>query len=210
MNPNLRIFFKRSVYAVVFALIIIALYYGITNATTIDLSVIGGYVANGFLGLMMASMIVLIVGVVSRSVWTGIMNRADHVVLCCPDKNHNGVHIVASHYNPGGESTEGFSSFFHYYLDLQGKLYLSKKVDGEGTNIARSIDHLSVQTRLSLEPDKGKKIEIGSNTYDGKATDIVMQLTNGTLHFRGYDGLIDYGFKVTYATSGQRKWVMRI
>jgi hypothetical protein len=210
MNPHLQIFLKRSVYVIVFAGIIAALFYGITNFTTIDLSAIGEYVMYGFFGLMMAAMFVLIIGVTFRSLWTGIMNRVDRIVLCCPDEKHDGVHIVASHYNPGGESTEGFNSYFHYYLDHKGKLYLSKKVEDEGSEIAKSIQHLSAQTRLHLKPDMRKSVRIGSNTDDNNATVVTMQLSKGELHFRGYDGLIDYGFRVAYTVAGETKWRITI
>src|SRR5687768_14401789 len=110
MNPNLQIFFKRSIYVILFATIVAALFYSITNLTTIDFSTIGSYLMYGLMGILMTGMFVFIVGLLFRSVWTGIMNRVDRIVLCCPDKNQNGVHIVASHYNPGGES-ESFSSF---------------------------------------------------------------------------------------------------
>ena len=211
MNPNLQIFLKRSMYVLVFAAIAAALYYSIVTFTAIDLSAIGSYIMYGFFGLMMVGMFVLIIGVTFRSVWTGIMNRVDRIVLCCPDKKHDGVHIVASHYNPGGESTEGFNSYFHYYLDRKGKLYLSKKVEKEGAEISRSVQHLSEQTRLQLEPDIPQAVKVGSYSEgDNKVTDVTMRLGNGELHFRGYEGLIDYGFKVAYKADRQTKWVVRI
>jgi hypothetical protein len=210
MNPNLKIFFKRSVYALVIVALIAAVFYGIMNFTDIDLSSIGEYAMYGFMGLVMTGMFVLIIGIVLRTVWTGIMNRVDTIVRCCADKNNDGVHIVASHYNPGGESTEGFSSYFHYYIDKKGKLYLSKKVDKDGDDIERSILHLSEQTRLRLEPDLERSKHIGSYSNDDKGTDVKMRINNGELHFRGYEGLIDYGFKVAYHEHGQMKWRVTI
>jgi hypothetical protein len=111
----------------VFAAIAAATYYGITSFVDFDFSTITEYILYGLMGLMMTTMGVFITGLILRVVWTGIMNRVDTIVMCCPDKKYKGVHIVASHYNPGGESTEGFSSYFHYYLNETGKLYLSKK-----------------------------------------------------------------------------------
>jgi hypothetical protein len=211
MNPNLRIFFKRSLYFIGFAALVAALFYGIKNFTPVDLSDIGGYIANGFVGLMVIGMTVLITGIVFRSVWTGIMNRVDTIVLCCPDKKYDGVHIVASHYNPGGESTEGFSNYFHYYLDQNGKLYLSKRVENDGREIRKSIQHLSEQTRLQLEPDPARATDVGSYTHDeNKATKVTMPLRQGELHFRGYEGWVDYGFKVTYMVGSQTKWRVTI
>jgi hypothetical protein len=210
MNPNLKNFFKRSFYVLVIAALISALFYGTTNFTDIDLSSIGEYAMYGFMGLVMTGMFVLIMGVVLRTVWTGIMNRVDTIVKCCGDKNNDGVHIVASHYNPGGESTEGFSSYFHYYIDKKGKLYLSKKVDNDGDDIERSILHLSEQTGLQLKPDLERGMRIGSYSDNDKGADVTMRINKGELHFRGYEGLIDYGFKVTYAMGGQTKWRVTI
>jgi hypothetical protein len=210
MNPNLRIFFKRCIYALVIVALIAAAFYGTMNFTEIDLSVIGEYVTYGFMGLMMTGMFVLIIGVVLRTVWTGIMNRVDTIVMCCGDKNNDGVHIIASHYNPGGESTDGFSTYFHYYIDNKGKLFLSKKVDKDGDDIERSIPHLSEQTGLRLEPDLERGQRIGSYSDDDKRTDVKMRINKGELHFRGYEGLIDYGFKVAYHEHNQIKWCVRI
>lgn len=138
------------------------------------------------------------------------MNRVDKIVLCCPDKTHGGVHMVAGHYNPGGESTEGFNSYFHYYLDPKGKLYLSKKVDDEGNDITRSLKHLSEQTRLPLEPDKQNTVKVGSNTEDDKPTQVMIPLNGGELHFRGYNVWIDYGFKVSFTLHGKIQWKVTI
>jgi hypothetical protein len=211
MNPNLRIFFKRSVYFLVFAAIAAATYYGITSFVDFDFSTITEYILYGLMGLMMTTMGVFITGLILRVVWTGIMNRVDTIVMCCPDKKYKGVHIVASHYNPGGESTEGFSSYFHYYLNENGKLYLSKKVDKDGNEIERSIDHLSAQTRLELEPDRERATRIGSySDGDNKVNEVTVKIKKGELHFRGYEGLIDYGFKVSYNVGGETKWRVRI
>jgi hypothetical protein len=211
MNPNLRIFFKRTIYVLVFAALIAAGFYGLMNSTDINFSVVGEYIMTGFLGIMMAAMFVLILGVVLRTVWTGIMNRVDTIIKCCPDKQQDGVHIIASHYNPGGESTEGFSTYFHYYLDQKGKLYLSKKVEDEGNKIEKSILHLSEQTRLQLAPDLQRAVRVGSYSDDeNKVGQVTMPISKGELSFRGYEGLIDYGFKVSYKAGGQTKWRITI
>jgi hypothetical protein len=211
MNPNLRIFFKRSVYVIVFGALIAAGFYGVMNFTDIDFSVVGEYIMYGMMGLMMTVMGVLIIGLVLRVVWTGVMNRVDSIVKCCPDKNNDGVHIIASHYNPGGESTEGFSSYFHYYLSEKGKLFLSKKVYAEGNDIKASLEHLSKQTGLELEPDLERGNGIGSySNGENTPTVVTMRVRKGELHFLGYEGLIDYGFKVTYKVKDQVKWKVRI
>lgn len=202
-------FFKRGIYVLVFAALIGAIYYSIVNFAEIDMSTIGSYLANGFVGLMMVLMVVVIGGFLLRSVWTGIMNRVDRVVLCCPDKNHDGIHIVAGHYNAGGES-ESFYNYFHYYLDGNGKLYLSKKVENEGREIVKSVVHLSEQTRLQLEPDRRKAVEVGSYKEDDKPTSVTVPFRKGELHFLGYEGLIDYGFKVVRRVNGRAKWRVRI
>lgn len=211
MNPNLRIFFKRSVYVIAFGALIAAGFYGVMNFTEIDLSVVGEYIMYGMMGLMMTAMGVLIIGLVLRVAWTGIMNRVDSIKKCCPDKNNDGVHIIASHYNPGGESTEGFSSYFHYYLSEKGKLFLSKKVDDDGRDIKRSLQHLSEQTRLQLEPDMDRGVDIGSySNGDSVPAEARVRIRKGELHFLGYEGLIDYGFKVTYNVKQQTKWRVKI
>jgi hypothetical protein len=211
MNPNLRIFFKRSAYFLVFTAIAVAAYYGITSFVDFNFSTITEYLMYGLMGLMMTLMGALILGLILRVVWTGIMNRVDTIEMCCPDKKQKGVHIVASHYNPGGESTDGFSSYFHYYLDEKGKLYLSKKVDKDGDEIERSLHHLSAQTRLELEPDHERATRIGSySDGDNKVNEATIRIKKGELHFRGYEGWIDYGFKVSYKVGDQIKWRVKI
>ena len=160
---------------------------------------------------MIAIISILFIGLVVRVVWTGIMNRTDTIVKCCPDKNQDGIHIVGSHYNPGGESTEGFSSYFHYYIDQKGKLYLSKKVEEDGNELTKSTLHLSEQTHLQLEPDLKSSVRIGSYSEDDKnGKDVTIKINNGELRFRGYEGLIDYGFKVSFHIRNRKKWALKI
>jgi hypothetical protein len=208
MNPNLRLFLKGSVYFLGFAGLIGILVYTIPGAI---LATIGSYAMYGFMGLVMLLMGGLILGVVLRTVWTGIMNRTDSIVKCCADKRQDGIHLVCSHYNPGGESTEGFSSYFHYYIDRKGTLYLSKKVEKEGNDLAKSLQHLSDQTRLQFDPDLKQSKRIGSYT-DGESnpTETTVQIRNGELYFKGYEGLIDYGFKVRFLVEGKTLWRVRI
>lgn len=211
MNPNLQIFFKRTFYVISVASVLALLYYFITRFVQINYSAIGEYLMQGLLGLMMVLMVGLVGGLLIRSIWGGIMNRADTIVLCCPDMQYDGVHIVASHYNPGGESGEGFSNHFHYYLNENGKLFLSKKVKDDGSDITKSIAHLSEQTRMQLNPAKEHGVSIGSNTNgDNKPVDVVVRLRKGELRFRGYEAWIDYGFKISYNVNGQEKWRVRI
>ena len=210
MNPNLRIFFKRTAYVLAFAAVIAAVFYGVTNFTSIDLAAIGSYLMYGFFGIVIAGMFVLVIGMFLRELWTGIMNRADRIVMCCPDKNYNGIHVVASHYSSGGESGEGFSSYFHYYVDDTGRLYLSKKVDDNGNEIHKSVQHLSEQTRLQLEPDLQQSIRVGSNTDEDNPTIASVPIKKGVMLFHGYDGIMDYGFKLTYKEHDRKKWTVRI
>lgn len=137
MNPNLQVFFKRTIYFVVFAGLLVAMFYSITELTSIDFASIGSYIAYGFLGIMVAGVFVLIIGFTMKSVWTGIMNRADSIDLFCPDQNHRGIHLIVRHYQHGGES-EGYDSYLHYYIDNQGK-FLSKKIGDEGQKINESL-----------------------------------------------------------------------
>lgn len=213
MNPNLKIFFKRSVYVLVFATLITGLIYIIIilNFLDIDSTNVGSYLMHGLGGLMIAVMGVLFIGLILRVVWTGIMNRADSIVMCCPDNIQEGIHLVCSHYSPGGESTEGFSSYFHYYIDQKGKLYLSKKVEDDGKGLSKSILHLSEQTRLQLDPDLKSSVRIGS--YDDEETkgkDVTIKINKGELIIQGYEGLIDYGFKVRFRIREQTTWSVKI
>lgn len=211
MNPNLRIFFKRSAYVLVCAIGMAVVFYAIRSMADFDMSALVGYLMEGFAWLMVAVISVLFVGFIFRVVWTGIMNRTDTIVMCCPDKTQDGVHIVGSHYHPGGESTDGFSSYFHYYLDLNGKLYLSKRVENDGHELSKSILHLAEQMRLPLDPDLTQRMRIGSyNDDDKKGIDSVIPVSKGTLHFRGYEGLLDYGFKVSFYANDRMKWRVKI
>ena len=210
MNPNLQIFFKRAIYLFVSAGLLVAMFYSITELTSIDFAAIGSYIAYGFLGFIVAGMFVLIIGFIMRSVWTGIMNRADSIDLCCPDQNHGGTHLIVRHYQPGGES-DGYDSYLHYYIDNQGKSFLSKKILDEGKDINESLQDLCKKTGKHLEPDHGSAIRVGSNTDgDDAPKNMTIRLNDGELHFKGYSGLLDYGFKLTFNEGNQTKWRMRI
>jgi hypothetical protein len=211
MNPNLHAFFTRSLYVVLFVAIAAGLFYVVDHFTTIDLSVVGEYIMYGFFGATMVFMFVLIIGVMLKSLWVEIMNRADSIVLCCPDRHQDGVHIVAMHHHAGGESTSGFSSYLHYYIDNNGKSFLSKKVKEEGKSIGNSLEELSEKTQKKISPNLQFAIEIGSNTDGDDAPKIsTISISNGTLHVRGYDGLIDYGFKLELVEGHRTRWRMRI
>lgn len=194
-----------------FAIGMAAVFYGIRSMIEFDLSALVGYLMDGLVWFMVALMSVLFIGFIFRVVWTGIMNRTNTIVMCCPDKTQEGVHIVGNHYNPGGESTEGYNSYFHYYLDGNGKLYLSKRVENDGSELSKSIPHLAEQTRLPLDPDLTKRLRIGSyNDDDKKGMDTVIPLRKGKLHIRGYEGLLDYGFKVSFYADDGMKWCVKM
>ena len=210
MNPNLKIFFKRGIYVLLFAALTAGIVYTLPNLLGIELSNIGTYVMYGLGGLMIFVVIVLFTGLMIRVAWTSIMNRTDSIDVCCPDNHQDGIHLVCSHYNPGGES-ESFDTYYHYYIDNKGKLYLSKKVKEDGNDLTKSIPHLSEQTRLQLDPDLKSSIRIGSyDADDKKDKDITIKMNKGELCFRGYEGLIDYGFKVSFHIRNQTKWSVRI
>jgi len=211
MNPNLKIFFQRTAYVLAFAIVIAAVVYGVRSVIDIDMAVLGDFFADAFLWFMVALMSVFTVGFLLRVVWTGIMNRTDTIEICCPDKTQDGMHIIGSHYSPGGESSEGSSSYFHYYLDGNGKLHLSKRVERNGNDLSKSIPHLAEQTRLSLDPDLTQRIEIGSHDDENKkGKDTVMPVRHGKLHVRGYENLIDYGFRISLYAGDQLKWRVKI
>jgi hypothetical protein len=194
-----------------FAALLAGIVYIIPKFVDIDFTDLGSYLLYGLGGLMIAVIGVLFIGLVVRVVWTGIMNRADSIAMCCPDNLHGGVHLVCSHYNPGGETSEGFSSYFHYYVDAKGKLYLSKKVKEDGKDLSNSIQHLAEQLRLQLDPDIKSAHRIGSyDSDDIKGKDVTIKINKGELRFRGYEGLIDYGFKVSFYIKDQMKWSIKL
>src|SRR5690242_20151465 len=98
MNPNLKIFFKHSGYVLLFAAVIGGLVYALPELLDINFSGVGEYVMYGLGGLMIAVVIILFTGLILRVAWTGIMNRADSIDMCCPDNSHDGIHLVCSHY----------------------------------------------------------------------------------------------------------------
>jgi hypothetical protein len=212
MNPNLAVFLKRSL---VFSLIVAGFGLGIfflRQEGILNFEVLGTYLMKGLLGFMVTVMSVLMVGVILRLTWTGIMNRADAIQFCCPDTNGDGIHLITTHYHAGGESSEGFNTFSHYFIVLsEGKAFLSKKVKDEGNDITQSLTELNVKTTMQLCPDKSNAVSVGSNTSgDNIPTNVITKICNGTLEIKGYDGLIDYGFKLKFTTSSGRAWTMRL
>src|SRR5688500_15927969 len=132
MNPNLLIFLKRSAFLVAIAALMTLLFYLIDQFTSVDLQQIGEYAMYAFFAVVMGFMMVLMIGITFKSVLTGIMRRSDNIFLCCPDKKHRGIHIIGKHFFSGGETSDGYDAFHHYYINIDdGKMFLSKKIKGE-------------------------------------------------------------------------------
>jgi hypothetical protein len=207
MNPNLLIFFRRLLICMIIVAACVVLYYAIRQFTNLDLAKIGGYVMYGFFGITMTFMMALIVGVMLKSVWVEIMRRTDNILLCAPDKQHDGVHIIGKHYHSGGDSGDGYDSYHHYYIRLSdGRMYLSKKITTE-KQLGKSIAELSGKVKLNLEADTGKSISVGPNVDgDDIPASNSMNLSEGQLNIKGFDNWLDFGFRLSYTRSGKTSW----
>jgi hypothetical protein len=205
MNPNLAIFLRRALIAM--ALIgcggVLFLLFGYLQ---VDLNMLFDWVAKGFFGLLIAGMMILIIGVVVRELWTNIMRRSETIKFICEDASEKGIHIIGSHYFSGGDTGDGYSSFHHYFLRLDGKIFLSKKVDDE-KDLSRSLKDLSDQLKFQLSPRKENSTEIGYYKNDDKLFEKEMKLRNGKIVVKSFENWIDYGFAVAYLDNqGKRKW----
>ncbi len=212
MNPNLSVFLKRFfIVTIVIVALAVSGYY-IVEVADIDIASIAESAMEIFLGIFVAFMAVLVTGFIVRIFWTGIMNRADSILLCCADHNGTGIHIVARHYHPGGEYTSGYHSYMHYYIDVQsGKAWLSKKVMNDGDDITNSVKHLYTKTKTTHSPDTTTAVKVGSNTnFKEGAAAVSLTLHAGKLILLGYEGLMDYGFKLHFESQGRELWKMRI
>jgi hypothetical protein len=181
--------------------------YLIDSYTTIDLSMIGRSVMYGFFGLAMAFMAALIMGIMLKSVWINIMRRTDNIGYCCPDANNEGVHVIGSHYFPGGENTDGYTGYHHYYIRLSdGKIFLSKKIN-DFDDITQSLEHLKQQTKIHLKPRTDQKEKVGSNTgSDDTRTQKIVKLPSGKLIVQGFESLLDEGFRISYVENERVRW----
>lgn len=207
MNPNLVIFLKRFLIFILIAGLCFAVYYIIQTYTQFDLEKLGTYIMYGFFGLVMAFMMVLIIGVTFKSVWINIMRRSDNIDVCCPDKHHDGIHIIGRHYFSGGELSDGYTAYHHYYITLsEGRMFLSKKIESE-KDFTRSLHELSVKTKLDLHPDVSRAINVGPNTdRDDRPRTCDLKLANGNVRITGFDNLVDFGFRIVYSQDNKVRW----
>lgn len=207
MNPNLVVFLKRSLILILVAGVCLALYFVIQTYTHIDLKEIGTYIMYGFFGLIMTFMMVLIIGVTFKSVWTNIMRRTDNIEVCCPDKHHEGVHIIGRHYFSGGELSDGYTAYHHYYISLSdGRMFLSKKIDNE-KDFTRSLQEIATNSKLDLYPDVSKAINVGPHTdSDDRPRTAELKLPKGVLNIDGFDHWLDFGFRVAYFYDDKVRW----
>jgi hypothetical protein len=151
---------------------------------------------------------ILIGGVTIRGVWTGIMRRSDDILLCCPDEEHAGIHIIGKHYFSGGDSGDGYDSFHHYYIRLSdGHMFLSKKLDDKSSH-EKSLRDLSEKVKASLKPRISSKVEIGSYQDENEKTfEKIMKLPQGIVKIKSFNWLIDYGFRISFYDTNQRlRW----
>jgi hypothetical protein len=207
MNPNLLIFIKRLLIVLLAIAACISIYYAIREFTNLDLAKIGGYIMYGFFGITMAFVMALIVGVMLKSLWVEIMRRTDSILLCAPDKHHDGIHVVGKHYHSGGDAGDGYDSYHHYYIRLSdGRMYLSKKITKEN-QIDKSLIDLSAKTNLNLQADLGRSISVGSNVGgDDVPANTNLSLPEGKLTIKGFDNWLDFGFRLSYARNGKIIW----
>jgi hypothetical protein len=210
MNPNLVIFLKTAVKWIAAIGLLVGAVYLVKTYWAIDLEKIGAYVMYGFFGLIMAFMMVLIIGVTFKSIWVGIMRRTGNITLCCLDANNEGVHIVGNHYFSGGETSDGYYAYHHYFIRFSdGKMFLSRKIKDE-SNLDESLRHLQEQTKLRLAPDRSKAISVGGNTHDDLPTHRVINLPEGELHIDGFENWFDEGFRISLMEGTRIKWRNRL
>jgi hypothetical protein len=210
MNPNFIIFLKTSAKVIAAGFFVFLIIYVITTYTAIDLEKIGAYAMYGFFGFVMVFMMALIIGVTLKSIWVNVMRRTGNITLCCLDANNEGVHIVGSHYFSGGESTDGYYSYHHYFIRLSdGKMFMSKKIKDE-KHLSASVEELMRQTKLQLKPNLAATISVGGNTDDDVPTHRILSVPNGELHIHGFENWLDEGFKVSLRKDSIVKWQRRI
>jgi hypothetical protein len=210
MNPNLQLFLKGTLRVLGILAIIGGFLLLLTWYTTIDFTAILNYLMYGFFGIVMTGMLILCFGVVFKSLWVGIMHRSDNILLFCPDKVQVGIHIVSNHYHPGGETTDGYTSFNHYFISLSdGKMYLSRKLRDE-KDLKNSLDQLQASVRLPLAPDLQHAVAIGSPQQNDKPTHFTSRINDLRLEFLGFESFIDFGFKISCFRNEKLLWRRRI
>ena len=206
MNPNLVIFLKRSLYAVAIAGFLFGVYYAIVNFTTFPMEKAGTYLMYGFFGLLMSGMMMLIIGVTMRQVWPGILRRSETITLCCPDRSDAGIHVVGKHYFSGGELSDGYDAWQHYYIRINdGKVFMSRKIKSEEL-LSESLEELSKKLNVQLVPDKSRAVSVGYYEENDRPVERSMHMTNATLTIKGFDAWVDYGFKITCFAGNKKKW----
>jgi hypothetical protein len=160
----------------------------------------------GFLGLFMIGVMFLIFGVVFKSAWTGILNRADGIWIFCPDEVEEGIHVVTSSYHPGGRNSKGFTSWQHYFIRLRdGKMYLSKKLHNE-KNLASSLQELETSSKTSLQPDFAKVTIVGSHHREGIAVRSTQTIRDLVVTIDGFESIIDFGFRISCYKDDKLIW----
>jgi hypothetical protein len=206
MNPNLVLFFQNTIKVLIVLSLIGLPTYLLVSYTSLDWEKILSYLMYGFFGIVCTGMVILITGVTLKSVWVGIMHRADSIVLFCPDRNREGFHLVTTHYHSGGDSGDGYDSLHHYYISLDnGKMFLSGKIKDK-SHLTRSLEALQKDTGYSLEPDTGNAIEIGSHHSDEKPITYTSTIGNYAIQFRGFESMIDFGFRIVCYKNEKKCW----
>jgi hypothetical protein len=206
MNPNLAIFLKHSLYAVVIAGLLFGAYYALSNFTAISLEKVSSHLMYAFVGIVIAGMMILIIGVTVRQVWPGILRRSETITLCCPDRSGGGVHVVGKHHFSGGEMSDGYDAWQHYYIRISdGKIFMSRKIKTEGS-LSESLEELSEKLNIRLQPDKSREVKVGYYEENDRPVERSMNMANVTLTIKGFDVWVDYGFRITCFTGNKRKW----
>jgi hypothetical protein len=206
LNPHLTIFFKRIALVALIAGGLYGVYSVLSHYTSIDFAAIGAYIMYGFFAVTVAGMFVLILGVTFKDVWTAILGRSETIFYCCVDKSGEGLHVVSKHYFHGGESTDGYDAFYHYYIRISdGRIYLSKKIRNE-KSIAESTTDLRDKHKLTLNPDLSNKVDVGHYTDEGEKTiQRTFSAGGGTINITSFNSLLDYGFRISYLNESKKE-----
>jgi hypothetical protein len=207
MNPNVSRLLKTSGIVILTVLFLFLLYFLIEHYTSIRISSVLTNAYYVFIGLLIAGMFVLILGVVLRMIWPAVINRSENITLCCPDAGTEGFHLIGTRYNPGGKFTKGYLSLSHYYITTDGRLFLSRKLSQ--TQQATSLEDLQRQVQKSLAFDLGQQVVIGY--YQDNLNQAKQLSAKGVqLEVRGFETWVDYGFKISIIKSGKVIWNQKV
>lgn len=207
MNPNLRIFLKRTAIFLLGSGALIAAGYFFFTYTSISIKNVAAFLFKIFMGILMTGMTVLILGLLFKEIITGILRRAERIELLCADENEKGIHVITTHYHSGGDAGDGFSSYPHYYILLaDGHIFLSRKITGTRDD-QRSLEFLASRMKTPLSYRKDGAISIpGYDEDEKKHAEGQVEIGPYTVKARSYRNWFDYGFRITCRKDGKFCW----